>query len=140
MASAKVIPFTPESREGTSAMERYQDAYEIAKSTIEFAENVKLVGIFVAGVIFVCALVAFLFNPAGRSAFPVLSAWLVAGSIVVLLASHVWRMIFRVQGRMLEVAIDAAVNSSPLLSNGQRTRLIAWPNEAAVENVQQRAA
>ena len=141
MGSATVIPIASESVESTTVMKRYQDAYQTAKSTMEFAENVKLVGIFVAGVIFVCALVAFLFNPAGRFAFPVLSAWLVAGSILVVLASHLWSVMLRVGGQLLQITVDLAVDSSPLLSDAQRARIIPWPKPAeTAASVQQRAA
>ncbi len=131
MSTAKVIPFAEESPESTTAMERYRDAYDVADTTIDFAETIKLGGIFFAGIILVCALVAFLLNPAGRFAFPVVSAWLVAGAVLVVLASHLWSMVFRVQAWLLQIAIDSAVNSSPLLSNGQRALVISWSNETA---------
>jgi len=131
MSTARVIPFTNDSVESTSVMERYREAYQTARRATEFAETVKFLGIFLAGLIFVAALMVFQSSPAERSGFPVVSAWLVAGSVLVVLASHLWSMVFRVQGRMLEATIDSAVNSSPLLSNAQRGRVISWPNGAA---------
>jgi hypothetical protein len=140
MSTATVIPFAQKSRESTTAMERYQDAYQVARTTVGLAETIKLGGTFLAGVIFICALVAFLLNPAGRFAFPVVSAWLIAGAVLVVLVSHLWSMVFRVQGWMLEIAIDSAVNSSPLLSSTQRARVISWPNEAASVGSEQQSA
>jgi uncharacterized membrane protein len=128
MSTAKIIPFTNDSVESTSVMERYQEVYQTAERATDFAETVKLVGIFLAGLIFVAALMVFQSSPAERSGFPVMSVWLIAGAVLVVLASHLWSMVFRIQGRMLEAAIDSAVNSSPLLSNAQRTKVISWPN------------
>lgn len=128
MSTAKIILFTNDSSESTSVMERYQEAYQTAERATDFAETVKLVGIFLAGLIFVAALMVFQSSPAERSGFPVVSACLIAGAVLVVLASHLWSMVFRIQGWILKTAIDSVVNSSPLLSNAQRTKVISWPN------------
>jgi hypothetical protein len=39
MNTATVIPFAPESRESTAAMERYQDACHVAETATDFAER-----------------------------------------------------------------------------------------------------
>jgi uncharacterized membrane protein len=130
MSTAKVIPFNSDSLESTAVMERYRKAYQTAERVIDFAETVKLSGIFLAGLIFIAALMVFQSIPAERSGFPVASAWLLAGAVFAVLASHLWSAVFRVQGRMLEAAIDSAVNSSPVLTTAQRMRLISWPNGA----------
>lgn len=131
MRTARVIPFTSDSLESTAVMERYRKAYQTAERVIDFAETVKLAGICLAGLIFISALMVFQSIPAERTGFPVASAWLVVGAVFVVLASHLWSVVFRVQGRMLEAAIDSAVNSSPMLTTVQRTRVISWPNGAA---------
>ena len=131
MSTARVIPFPSDSLESTVTMERYREAYRTAAKATEFAETVKLWGIFLAGLLFIAALVVFQSSPAERSGFPVVSAWLVAGAVFVVLASHLWSVVFCVQGRMLEATIDSAVNSSPLISNAQRAQVMSWPNGAA---------
>jgi uncharacterized membrane protein len=133
MSTARIIPFTSDSVESRPVMERYLEAYQTAERATDFAESVKLWGIFLAGLIFVAAVVVFQSSPAERSGFPVVSAWLIAGAVLVVLASHLWSMVFRVKAWMLEAAIDSSVNSSPLLSNAQRTRVKSWPNCAASE-------
>ncbi|MBZ5650026.1 MAG: hypothetical protein LAO18_06035 [Acidobacteriia bacterium] len=133
MSTARVIPFTSDSVENIPVVERYREAYQTAEEVTGFAETVKLCGIFLAGLIFVAAVVVYQSIPAERSGFPVTSAWLIAGAVLVILASHLWSMVFRIQAWMLEVAIDSAVNSSPLLSNAQRARVKSWPNGAAHE-------
>jgi len=96
MSTAKVIPFAPESLESTAAMERYRLAYHVAESAMNFAETVKLVGIFVAGLLVMTALMVFQWNPEERFGFPVISVSLVAGAVFVVLAAHIWGMVFRI--------------------------------------------
>lgn len=127
MSTATVLSFPPESLESTATMEKYRVAYQVAETAMSFAETVKLVGIFVAGVIFVSALMVFQSSPAERSGFPVVAASLAAGAILVVLAAQVWSMVFRVLGRVLEIAVDRAVHSSPWLSNVQRATVMSLP-------------
>jgi hypothetical protein len=49
MSTARGIPFTSDSSESTAVMERYRKAYQTAQKVIDFAETVKLSGIFLAG-------------------------------------------------------------------------------------------
>jgi len=122
-------------------MDRYENAYHVSKTATNFAETVLNVGIFLAGLIFVVALVVFESIPDERSGFPVISVSLMAGAGLVILASRLWAMIFRVQGRMLQIATDSAVHSSPWLSHTQRARIMALPNEPVNEvKVQKTAA
>lgn len=131
MSTSSPIPFIQSSNGSTAAMDRYENAYHTAKTASNFAETVLNVGILVAGLIFVGALVAFQTVPTERSGFPVISVSLIAGSIAVILASRLWAMVFRVQGRMLQIATDSAVHSSPWLSHAQRARIMALPNAPA---------
>ena len=140
MSTATVLSFTPESNQSTALIEKYRLAYRVSESAMAFAETVKLAGIFLAGVIVVAALIVFQTNPAERVGFPVVSASLAAGAVLVVLAAHLWSMVFRVQGRLLEIAVDSAVNSSPLLSNAERTRAMSLPKEATPGRSEQRAA
>jgi uncharacterized membrane protein len=133
MSTARVIPFTSDSLESTAVMERYRKAYQTAERMIDFAENVRFSGMFLAGLVFIAALIVSQSIPAERSGFPVMSAWLVAGAVFVVLASHLWSVVFRVQGRMLEATVDLAVNSSPLLTTAERAQVISWPNGAATQ-------
>ena len=134
MSTARVIPFTSDSLESTAVMERYRKAYRTAERVIDFAENIRLSGTFLAGLILIAALIVFQSIPAERSGFPVTSAWLVAGAVLVVVVSHVWSVVFRVQGRMLEATIDLAVNSSPLLTTAQRAQVISSLNGAATDH------
>lgn len=141
MSTAVVIPFAPQSADGTAVVERYQDAYRMAETATDFGETVRLGGIFLAGVIFIGSLAAFQVSPAERSGFPVVTVSLIACAVLVVLISHVWSMIFRVQGQLLKAAADAAVNSSPFLSNAQRTEAMSLPRRVTtVASMQKNAA
>jgi len=140
MSTARVIPFATDPSGSSPAMERYENAYHISKTAANFADTVSNVGTFLAGVIFVVALVVFQSFPDERSGFPVISVSLMAGAVLVVLASRLWATIFRVQGRMLQIATDSAVHSSPWLSHTQRARIMALPNEPVNEGKAQKTA
>ena len=121
--SAAVIPIrVPELNQSGAAIERYHDAYREAEKAIAFGESVKLGGIFLGGVVFVVALVAFILSPAAHSGFPVVAILLFACTVLLLLAAHVLGMNLYLRGQILKAAIDADVNSSPFLSNAQRAK------------------
>lgn len=132
MASAVIIPFAPETSESTAARKRYEGAYRVAERTITFGETVRLGGIFLAGVIWMGAVVAFQASPAERSGFPVVSASLTAGAILVILLSHVLSMLVRAQAQLLVAAVDTAVMASPFLSNAQRGAVMSWGKAAGL--------
>jgi hypothetical protein len=130
MSAAVVTTLVPESSEATTTIERYQAAYRAADRTIAFAETVRVAGIFLAGVLFVSAVVTFQMSPAERSGFPVVCASLIACAVLMILISHALSMGFQTQGQLLETALDSAVNSSPFLSNAQRARIMSLREEA----------
>jgi hypothetical protein len=141
MSTATVLPFAPESNESTGAIERYQQAYLVARTTTDFAETVKLGGIFLGGVFVVAATLAYQLGRAWHSGFPVASLILLACAVVVVLAAHVWEKVFQAQGCLLEMSVDSAVNSSPFLSNTQRAAAMSLRQEAAnVTGIQAKAA
>jgi uncharacterized membrane protein len=134
MTTATIIPFAPESSESTEAFERYRRAYRVAQHTVDFAETVKLAGIFIGGVFVVAASIAYQLSRAWHSGFPTASLWLLACGVVAVLASRIWGLIFESQGSVLEMVVDAAVNTSPLLSNAQRSAAMSL-RQAAVKPV-----
>jgi len=124
--SAAVIPIrVPESRESKAAVERYQDAYRAAEKAIAFGENVRLGGMFLGGVVFIVAVVAFVLSPTAHSGIPGVSFLLFAGTVLLVSISHVLGRGFCVQGQLLKAALDADVNSSPFLSNAQRAKAMS---------------
>ena len=133
--SAAVIPIRArEFSESMAAIERYQDAYREAERAVAFGETVRLGGIFLGGVVFVVALVAFQLSPAARSGFPMVSILLLACTVLLVLTSHVLGMGFHVQGKLLKAVLDSDVNSSPFLSNAQRAKAMSLRTQLSVPN------
>jgi hypothetical protein len=124
MSTATVTTLVPESSESTAAMERYQNAYRATEAAVEFAETVKLGGIFVGGVILVAALVVFQSIPNECSGFPAISVLLIAGAALLVLISQVIGAGLHTQGELMKATLDSDVNSSPFLSNAQRARVM----------------
>lgn len=125
MSTATVIPFPPENIERKAAIERYHHLYRVAEKAIDFAETVKLTGIFLSGILVITGLIAYQVNRADHSGFPTLAVSLIACAIPMVLAAHLWEMVFSAVGHLLEAAVDSAVNSSPFLSNPDRAQVIS---------------
>jgi hypothetical protein len=70
--------------------------------------------------------------PSERFDFPIISLSMVTGVVLLALIANLWSTIFQVQARMLEIAIDAAVNSSPFLSNAQRAVILGATQQPSV--------
>ena len=139
MNTATILPFTPDSNESTGAMERYRQAYGDAHTITDFAERVRLGGIVLGGVLVVAASVA---GQLGwHSGLRATSLLLLVFAVVAVLAGHVWEKIFRAQGRLLEMSVDSAVNSSPFLSNAQRAAaMLLRPEVDNVTSIQVKTA
>ncbi len=125
MGTAVVLPFPPEISESGAAVERYQDAYDVAEATTGLVETVKNGGIFLAGMVWIGALIVFQARPAERSGFPIVSALLVAGAVLLILISQILSIGLRVMAQLLAASIDSAVASSPFLSKAQRVEVMA---------------
>ncbi len=120
MSAAVITTFIPESGDATAVIKRYQDAYSRAEAVVRFSRTVKLGGIFAGGVVFVAGLVEFILNPVEHDGFPVVFAFLVACAVLWILISLSAAVLLQGEGRLLQAAFDADVNSSPFLSNAQR--------------------
>ncbi len=129
MSTAVVIPFTPKTPNSALIVDRYQRAYAVSQKTAEFAENVSLAGIAVAGVLWLCAVIVYQALPWERTGFPVATLILIGISLWIVLASRVVRRGFLVQGQLLESVIDSAVAASPFLSSGQRIEVMGLRRE-----------
>lgn len=140
MSTATVLSFGRERVEKTAAMERYEHVYRVAENTIDFGETVRLAGIFLGGVLIIAGIIAYQVNRTEQLGFPGASLALGACAIAVVLIAHVLDRYFRAQGHLLEMATDAAVNSSPFLTNTQRTEVMEMPDGLSAEAVQRNAA
>jgi len=141
MSTATILPVASESNESTAAIGRYRQAYHVAQAITDFAETVRLGAIFLGGVFVVAATVAYQLSRAWHSGFPATCLILLACAVVAVLAGHVWGEIFQAQGRLLEMSVDSAVNSSPFLSNAQRAAaMLLRPEVDNVTSIQVKTA
>lgn len=140
MSTAKVLPFPIRAEDTPAAMVRYLHLYDVAEKTIDFGETVKLVGIFLGGLLIFAASIAYQVIRAKSSGFPSVSLILGGCAIAVVLIAHLVERYFVAQGHMLEVAIDSAVHSSPFLTNAQRSEVMLSGQDARLLELQQKAA
>jgi len=120
MSTATILPFSPESNEGTKVIQRYRQAYQVARRIADFAETAKLVGLVVGGLLVVASSLAGQWAWGRHSGFA-LSLSLLACSPLAVLAGYLWEKVFQAQGCLVKMSIDSAVNSSPFLSRTQRS-------------------
>jgi hypothetical protein len=94
---------------------RYGDAYSVARFIVGVGDTVKILGIMVGLVLFFAAFLA-------KGLFVVLGlvTALVTGSLF-----YVAGVLVSAQGQVLQASLDTAVNSSPLLDNGQKAQILA---------------
>ncbi len=120
MGTATILPFSPESNESKKVIERYRQAYRVARTIADFSETAKLTGLVVGGVLVVASSLAGQWGWVRHSGF-LLSLSLLACAPLAVLAGHLWEKVFQAQGCLVEMSVDSAVNSSPFLSNTQRS-------------------
>jgi hypothetical protein len=102
---------------------RYRDAYTMASDLDAQGQLVKGLGVVVAGILVIVALIAGT-NLEGTAGFGVF----VAGSLLAALAwgvLHALGVHIAAQGQHLLAALDVAVHTSPFLSNEERLQAMA---------------
>ncbi len=124
MSAAKVIVIAPNPIRENAAVRRYRRLYDVAEKTIRLGETIRLGSVVVGGLLIVAASLAYQMSRAAHSAYPTAAVWLVACAILVVLAAHIWGTVFRIQGHVLEATIDSAANTSPFLSQAERTEVM----------------
>ena len=95
MSTATIPSFTPELNESTPAIERYRQAFHAARTITDFAETMKLGGIFLGGVFVVAAAIAYQLARTWHSGFPGASLLLLACAIVAYWPGMSGRRFFR---------------------------------------------
>ncbi len=124
MNTASVVEI-PESHEVRDVSQRFLNAYEQADATTDFGEFVKVAAI-VAGVATFLGTLAF----SDRSA--VLTMGGTAAAVFVGVMLYLAGMVLCSQGQLLRTMIDAAVNSSPFLTNATKARMLLLHKDSEV--------
>jgi hypothetical protein len=111
-----------DSREVRNLLNRYWDAYTLARITVGAGEVVKVAGI----VIGVVMLLAFMFLAAlvNEGKPVVFIVGLIAGTYVAG-QFYLFGMIIAAQGQILKASLDSAVNSSTFLNNTHRAKIMS---------------
>ena len=123
------LPVEPQKHEATEPIpggnfDRYKAAYEATQKGIATAQNIKYGGVFMAGLILVVTLLIQGSMKTERFGFPIITVSLTVIGVVLLLAAQFWSMMFRTQNRLLQIAIEIAANTSPLLTNTERAEIL----------------
>ncbi len=113
------------SQEVYALMKRYMDAYHVAESIISTGTLIKGLGIvvglmFAVGGLYLCGQQAQQGQYFLLLGIFVLTVGTVCGMLIYLIGIHV-----SAQGQLLLANIDTAVNSSPMLTNEQRARVMS---------------
>ncbi len=106
-----------------SLMNRYWDAYTVARVIVGYANLIKIVGVVLAAVILLISLlVASQFQ--GGGAFAMFLVGLLNAAVVGILFYSVGILV-AAQGEMLKATLDGAVNGSPFLTNEHRAKIMS---------------
>ncbi|HEY6184690.1 MAG TPA: hypothetical protein VIW67_20765 [Terriglobales bacterium] len=136
MSIAPIISISSEAPETVYSMERYRLVYRAAKESRRLAENIRYGGLFAACVLVVAALFVYQGLPSERFEKPIVSGLLVAVAVISATICQVWGSILTAQSQLLETAIDAAVHTSPFLTDDQRAAVMFFEGEAKKSGVE----
>lgn len=104
---------------------RYTDAYYIADATVAWGSTAKSMGIIVG--ILIAALGLFMSDRFGIGAvFPFLIS-----AVSVWATFYMFGVLITALGQMLKAILDTAVNTSPLLTNAQKSEIVIGAHAAA---------
>jgi hypothetical protein len=106
----------------TSISYRYTDAYRVASAIITFGTTVKVIGAVVAAIIAIAGL-AYLG-----------SGGLIGGLLLGAMAGLIFwiaGVFVTAQGQLLRASLDTAVNTSPLLSNTEKAKMMGIAQSTA---------
>ena len=124
-ARSKSVNTSAASRQVAVLMRRYRDAYLVARSTNGFGILIKIIAVIVGVLLIVIG--AFLFNEA-RGAEPLGLAAIALGVVVGVLF-YLLGILISAQGQILKASLDAAVNTSPFLTNTERATIMSLPKK-----------
>ncbi|MCK6619082.1 MAG: GlsB/YeaQ/YmgE family stress response membrane protein [Calditrichaceae bacterium] len=106
--------------ESAALMKRYKDAYLVARTMIAIGAIIKGIGVILGSVIAVIS-----FGAAGQFGSGAMGGIGLVSGIFVAILFFLFSILVKAQGQILQASLDSAVNSSPFLSNEQRTRAMS---------------
>lgn len=127
---------TLDARSAIALKTRYVDAYKIARTIIKLGSAIKLIGMILAGLIALGAIVSGFATaksqgivgafgaPTGASVSAAAIALGVLTAVVIGLLFFIFGTFVSAQGEILLASLDSAVNSSPLLDNATKVHVL----------------
>jgi hypothetical protein len=114
----------PISRQAVALIQRYKDAYIVAKFVNGFGSLIKTVGIVAAIVLILGGIVT---SASGRDAALAAGIVAIAFGVFVGIFSYFLGVFVSAQGQILKASLDGAVNTSPFLANEHRIEIMTLP-------------
>ncbi|SRR5579885_344042 len=108
----------------SSLMNRYKDAYLVARVTVRFGGIIKLIGIIIGALFAIIGFISIGNGRAGDAAFAVGFVSIVFGIFAGVLF-YIVGVFVSAQGQILKASLDSAVNSSPFLGDEHRARIMS---------------
>jgi|SRR5882724_2279625 len=107
-------------------IKRYRDAYLVARTTVGIGSLMKTLGITLGGLICLVSLILVFQMRVGEILF-IACIVAIAFGIFLGMLLFILGVLISAQGQILKASLDSAVNTSPLLSNEQRTTIMSLP-------------
>jgi hypothetical protein len=126
MAQSTATPTGP-SRQATALIERYKDAYLVARFVNGFGSLIKGIGI-VAAILSILVGIILVVNGSLGDAVFAMGIVLIFFGLLMGIFSYFFGVLVSAQGQILKASLDGAVNSSPFLTNEHRVEIMSLPN------------
>ncbi len=140
MSAATSVVRSPDAAQTNPAMERYRGDYKATDAILAWAENIRYGSISGAGLLVIATLLVYQSIRTERSGFPIVSVSLVAGNVALVFGAYLCSAILRRLAKQRRAALDLDVISSPLLSEGERTQILQFPNARLWKEINRHAA
>jgi hypothetical protein len=114
------------SRQISSLMERYKDAYVVATVTSGFGVIIKGIGAVIGGVLLLIGLMVVGGGRPGDATFA-MGVVIVAAGVISGVWFYIVGVLVSAQAQILKASLDGAVNSSPFLTNEHRATIMSIP-------------
>jgi hypothetical protein len=105
---------------------RYKDAYLVARVTNGFGGMIKAIGIIIGSLLVLAGFVA-ASNSGPRELMSALGIMGIITGVITGALFYIIGVLVSAQGQILKASLDGAVNSSPFLTNEHRAKIMSLP-------------
>jgi hypothetical protein len=115
------------SRQVSALMRRYKDAYIIARVTNGFGMLIKTIGIVIVVLLVLMGLMGISGSRGPMDIASIMAFVAIGLGIITGAWFYIVGVLIAAQGQILKASLDAAVNSSPFLSNEHKSKIMSLP-------------